>query len=115
MDIIVRFILYVAAVLITAYMLPGVNFKNFWTALIAAAVLSVLNAFIKPLLIFLTIPLTFVTLGLFLLVINAGIILLGAWLVPGFDVDSFWWALLFSIVLSFFTYLFKANTDSSFF
>jgi putative membrane protein len=115
MDIIVRFFLYTVAVVITGYMLPGVIIKNFWTGVIIAAVLSLINAFIKPLMVLLTIPIVFATLGLFLLVINAGLVLLAASLVPGFEVKSFWWALLFSVVLSFFTYLFKVNTGSEFF
>ncbi len=115
MDIIVRFFLYTVAVVITGYMLPGVIIKNFWTGVIIAVVLSVINAFIKPLMVLLTIPIVFATLGLFLLVINAGLVLLAASIVPGFEVKSFWWALLFSVVLSFFTYLFKSNTGSEFF
>ena len=69
-------------------------------ALILALVLALLNALVKPLLIFLTFPVTIITLGLFLFVINALIILLAAKLVPGFKVDGFWWALLFSIVMT---------------
>ena len=115
MGIVVRFILYTVAVLITAYMLPGVIIKDFWTGVLVAAVLSLINAFIKPLLVLLTIPVVFVTLGFFLLVINAGLVLLAALMVQGFEVASFWWALLFSLVLSFFTYLFRANTHSEFF
>jgi putative membrane protein len=65
-----------------------------------AVVLAVLNVFVKPVLVILTIPITIVTLGLFLLVINTLVILLADWLVPGFQVDGFWWALVFSILLS---------------
>jgi len=71
------------------------------TALLTAAVLGLLNALLKPLLILFTLPVTVLTLGLFLLVINAGIVLIAAELVPGFVVKSFWWALGFSLVLSF--------------
>jgi len=63
-------------------------------------VLSFLNVFLKPILVLLTLPFTIFTLGLFLLVINAGIILLTSSLVEGFHVDGFWWALLFSLILS---------------
>ena len=89
-------------VFILAYILPGISIKDMLTALIVAVVLSFLDAIIKPLLILLTLPATLLTLGLFLFVINAGIILLDAHFVHGFKVDSFLYALLFSVLLSFF-------------
>ena len=89
------------AVIIASYLLPGIHINNYITALIAAAVLALLDSFVKPILVLLTIPITILTLGLFLLVINAGIVLLGAYFVKGFEVDNFWWALLFSLVVSF--------------
>ncbi len=88
------------AVLFSSYLLPGVVIASFTTAIIVAIVIALLNTFLKPLLILLTIPVTVLTLGLFLLVINAFIILLTSELVSGFSVDGFWWALLFSIILS---------------
>lgn len=88
------------AVFVSAYILPGVRVDSFLTALIVAVVLGAANAFIKPLLVFLTLPVTVLTLGLFIFVINALLVLLVARLVPGFVVDSFWTALLFSLVLS---------------
>lgn len=102
MKFIIQLIISTLAVLITSYLLPGVEIKdnNFFTALIVAAVLSFLNAVVKPIMIILTIPITVVSLGLFLLVINALIILLTAKLVDGFHVKGFWWALLFSLILS---------------
>lgn len=102
MKFIIQLIISTLAVLITSYLLPGVEIvdSNFFTALIVAAVLSFLNAVVKPIMIILTIPITFVTLGLFLLVINAFIIMLAAKLVDGFHVNGFWWALLFSLILS---------------
>jgi putative membrane protein len=96
----VRLIVTALAVVIAAYILPGVRVDGGLTAIIVAAVLSLLNAFVKPLLIILTIPITVVTLGLFLLVINALMILLTDSLIDGFEVDGFWYALLFSIVLT---------------
>jgi putative membrane protein len=89
------------AVLAIAYILPGVEVQSITVALIVAAVLAFLNAYLKPLLILLTIPLTLFSLGLFLLVINAAIILFTDYLIDGFEVRSFWWALLFSLLLSF--------------
>ncbi len=88
------------AVLITAYLLPGVDVDGMLGAVIVAAVLALLDAVVKPILVILTLPVTFLTLGLFLLVINAGVILLASKIVPGFTVDGFWRALLFSIILS---------------
>lgn len=89
-------------VFILAYILPGIEIKDMFTALIVAAVLSLLDGFVKPLLILLTLPATLLTLGLFLFVINACIILIDAHFVHGFTVDTFWHAMLFSILLSFF-------------
>ena len=83
-----------------SYILSGVRIESFWAAIILAIVLAILDAIVKPLLIFLTLPLTIVTLGLFLFVINAIIILLADNLIDGFRVDGFWWALLFSLLLS---------------
>ena len=102
MNIILRFLLNGLAVLATAYLLPGVDVTNYQTALLTALVLSIANVIIKPLLILFTIPITVMTLGLFLLVINAIIILLVDYFVPGFDVKDFWWALAFSLIMSIF-------------
>jgi len=97
------------AVIITAYLLPGVHINGALTAVIVAVVLAILNAFLKPLLILLTLPITLFTLGIFLLVINAIIILLASYFVNGFKVDGFWWALLFSIVLSIVNSIFESS------
>jgi len=83
-----------------AHVLKGVDVDDFWTALIFAVVLAVLNVFAKPLLIILTLPVTILTLGLFLFVINALIVLLASKFVDGFRIANFWWGLLFSIILS---------------
>lgn len=100
MGIIIKLLIVVAAALISSYILPGVHITGFLSAVLLAIVLAVLNTIVKPILVFLTIPVTILTLGLFLLVINALIILLAGAIVPGFTVDGFWWALLFSLVLS---------------
>ncbi|SFV31766.1 putative membrane protein [Thermoflavifilum thermophilum] len=97
------------AVLITSYLLPGVHIHDFITALLVAVVLAILNTFIKPILIILTLPITVFSLGLFLLVINAFLILLASRLVSGFQVDGFWWALLFSIILSLISSFFESQ------
>jgi putative membrane protein len=100
MNLLFRILLTAIAVVVLAYFLPGVGVANFTTAIIVAAVLAFLNAILKPILIILTLPITIVTFGLFLLVINACIILLADKFINGFTVSSFWTALLFSILLS---------------
>lgn len=92
-------------VFILVLILPGIKYVDFFTAVIVAIVLSLLDAFVKPLLILLTLPVTIFTLGLFLFVINASMILLASEFVPGFKVDNFWHALLFGALLSFFNSL----------
>lgn len=96
----IKLLLGALAVIIASFILPGVTVEDFLTALIVAAVLSILNAVVKPILVVLTIPITVFTLGLFLLVINALLVMLADWIVPDFQVVNFWWALLFSIILS---------------
>ncbi len=88
------------AVVVAAYLLPGIVIDGYLTALVVAVVLGVVNAVVKPILVVLTFPVTVVTLGLFLFVINALMVLLVAKIVPGFAVRGFWWALLFSLVVS---------------
>jgi len=110
MNGIVRFLLSGLAVLLAAYLLPGVHVDDYGYALLVAAVLAVANFIVKPILIILTIPITVITLGLFLLVINALMILLVDALVSGFRVDGFWWALAFSLILSVFNSLFADLT-----
>jgi len=100
MNFLVRVFLIAAVSFALAQFLGGVHVTNFWTAIAFAIVLALLNMFIRPLLILFTLPVTFVTLGLFLFVINALVVLLASRIVDGFTIDSFWWALLFSIILS---------------
>ncbi|MBL7889900.1 MAG: phage holin family protein [Bacteroidia bacterium] len=102
MRFIIQLIISTLAVLISSFLLPGVEVQdnNIFTAIIVAAVLAFLNAVVKPIMIVLTIPVTFFTFGLFLLVINALMIIWASKLVDGFRVDGFWWALLFSFILS---------------
>ena len=100
MKLLVKILLSSVAVIIASYLLPGVVVDSFMTAIIIAVILSILNATVKPILILFTIPLTIFTLGLFLVVINALIVLIADALIDGFIVDSFLWALLFSLLLS---------------
>lgn len=115
MNILIKIIISSLAVYLTAWLLPdsGVVVTDYIAALWVAVVLALLNGFLKPILIILTIPITVFTLGLFLLVINAAIILIGTHLVDGFYVDGFWWALLFSFVLSIITSIMEALGGSN--
>ncbi len=100
MNLIIKLLLNAVAVFILAHLLSGVNVDGYVGALIVAVVLSVLNLLVKPILVIFTLPATILTLGLFLLVINAVIILLADKLIDGFSVANFWWALIFSVLLS---------------
>jgi putative membrane protein len=100
MKTIIHLIVSALAIIISAYVLPGVHVDGFMAALITALVLGLVNIFIKPILKVLTFPLTVVTLGLFSLILNALMVLLVDKLVPGFEVDGFLWAFIFAIVLS---------------
>ena len=100
MKLIIKLLLNAIAVVILAKILNGVHVDSYTTAIIVAVVLSILNLIIKPILVILTLPITILTLGLFLLVVNAMIILLADKLIDGFSVSSIWIAILFSILLS---------------
>ncbi|HEX8015177.1 MAG TPA: phage holin family protein [Flavobacterium sp.] len=100
MKLLLRLLVTAALVVLLSNLLSGVHVASFATAIIVAVVLGLLNMFIKPILVLLTLPVTVVTLGLFLLVINAVIILLCTKIVGGFAVDSFLTALIFSVILS---------------
>jgi putative membrane protein len=100
MIFVIHWLITTIAILIAAYLLPGVTVKGFFAALVTALVLGLINTFIRPILLILTLPINILTLGLFTFVINALLIMLTSAVVPGFDVRSFWWALLFSFVLS---------------
>lgn len=100
MELLLVWILNAVALLIVAYLLPGINVASFGSALIAALVLGLLNTLIKPLLILLTLPITIVTLGLFLLVLNALVFWFAGSILKGFQVNGFWWAVLGAFVYS---------------
>lgn len=83
-----------------AYILEGVKIKNFWTAIGVAILLGLINMFIKPLILVLTLPINILTLGLFTLVINAWILMMIDKLVDGLKIEGFWWAVIYSIIIS---------------
>lgn len=99
-NILIQLLVSTLLVLGLSWALPGVHVTGFWTALVVAIILGFLNLFVRPILIIITIPVTILTLGLFLLVINAFMVIFAGYIVDGFTVDNFWWALLFSLFLS---------------
>jgi len=115
MNFLMRILVSTAAVLLTGWILPDswVQVDNIFTALIVAIVLAFLNQVVKPILIVLTIPVTFATLGLFLLAINAGVIMIADYFVDGFRVGGFWSALGFSIVLAIINGLLGGNRNNN--
>lgn len=101
MNLILRLLLTAVAVVILAKILPGVTVEGYLSAIIVAVVIALLRLIVKPILVILTLPITVLTFGLFLLVINGFIILMADSFIDGFSVKNFWWALLFSLMLSF--------------
>ena len=101
MFFIVRLLIHMVAILIISYLLPGlIRVDGIWAALVAALLLGIVNAVLRPILIFFTLPITVLTFGLFLLVINGLMLLLVSSIVSGFHVNGFWGAVLGSILIS---------------
>jgi putative membrane protein len=98
--LIARILISAVVIVFLGWLLPGVAVASSWKAVLAACVLALINGFIRPILILLTLPVTVVTLGLFLFVINACMVLLASRWLEGFKVDGFWWALLFSLLMA---------------
>lgn len=111
-SILTKILLGGISVLIADYFLKGVTIDTWITGFLLAAVIILINFTLKPIMIILTLPITLITLGLFLLVINAAVILMAAYFIPGFQVDSFWWALGFSLVLSLINGVFGNSLNS---
>ncbi len=108
------FLLSVLALIITAFLIPGIGIANLAVAFVTALVISFINMFLKPILQFLSLPLTVLTLGLFYLVVNGFLFLLASWIVPGFTIVNIWWAILAAIVYSlintFLAYIFTGDS-----
>lgn len=112
MNYILKILLSAVAVIILAKLIPGVTVDTYTTAIWVAFLIGILDTFLKPVLVVLTIPVTILTLGLFLFVINAGLILLADNWIDGFSVSGFWTALLFSILVTFLeSFLYKILND----
>lgn len=109
MQTIVRFLIFwglnTLSLWVASQLLPGLGFSGPEALLLAGLAFGIVNTFLKPVLFILTLPITFVTLGLFVLVLNTGILFLVAWLVPGFTVGTFWQAFFAALFISFFSFL----------
>ena len=100
MILILKWFALALGIMFVGWVIPGITISNFITALIASIVIALVNLVIKPVLVFLTLPINILTLGLFILVINALLFMFVAYLVPGVDVDGFWSAFLGALLLS---------------
>ena len=100
MTFLINWAIYSAIIYVTCEILPGIRIANFRSAVFMAATLAIVNTLVKPLLVLLTLPITVLTLGLFLLVINAGMLILASSFVAGITVTSFWWALVAALIIS---------------
>jgi putative membrane protein len=105
MMLLLKWLLMTLSVGIAAYLIPGITVHGFFSALLVALFLGIVNTLVRPFLILITLPITILTLGLFTFVINAVLVLLASKVVHGFEVRGFWTAMLFSIVLSVVQYI----------
>ena len=105
MKILLTWIIGALAILLSAWIVPGVNIAGFGASLLAALILGAVNAVIRPIIIILTLPINILTLGLFTLVINVAMVALVALIIPGFSIANFWTALIFTIILSIITWI----------
>ncbi len=104
-----RFLITVFSIILIGGILPGIRIRGsaFWTATLVAIVIALLNILVYPIMVIITLPVTVLTMGLFLLVLNAVIIELASWMVPTFRVDGFGWAFVFSILLTIVTFVLR--------
>lgn len=100
MAMFLRWVLYSLAIMLVAWLIPGITLSSFWAALLVVVIMGLLNIFLRPLLMFITLPINFLTLGLFSFILNALLFMLAGYLAPGFFVDGFWSALLGSLLLA---------------
>jgi len=101
--ILVRWICFALALIFTARVIPGIEVSSFLSAMFACVIIALINTFVKPVLQLVTLPINFLTVGLFSFVLNALLLMLAGWITPGLEVDGFLSALLGSIVLSIFS------------
>ncbi len=101
MVLLLRWILFAISVVFVAWLVPGIEVANFQSAMLVTVIMALVNIFLRPLIVFITLPINFLTLGLFGLVVNALLFMFVGYIAPGIEVEGFWAALLGSIVLSF--------------
>ncbi len=102
-NVLIRWLIYALLIIFVSWIIPGIEIDNFVSAMLVCIILALVNAFIKPLLQIITLPITILTMGLFTLVINALMLMLAGWITPGFEVEGFLSALLGSLLLSLFS------------
>jgi len=100
MLLLIKWFIMALSVMVASYIIPGVSVKGFFTAMWVALFIGIVNVLVKPFLIFITLPINILTLGLFTFVINALLIMLASSVIKGFEVKGFWIAMIFSVVLS---------------
>ena len=98
--LLIRWILYAAGLVFTAWIIPGIEINTFWTAMFACVIIALINTFIKPVLNLITLPINIITIGLFSLILNALLFMLAGWITTGVEIDGFLSALLGSVVFS---------------
>lgn len=101
MVLLVRWILFALAIIFVAWLVPGIEVENFQSAMLVTIIIALINIFIRPLIVFITLPINILTLGIFTLVINALLLMLAGYLAPGVDVEGFLSAFIGSVVLAF--------------
>lgn len=101
MILLLRWVLFTLAIMFVAWLVPGIGVENFQTAMLVTVIMALINIFIRPLIVLITLPINLLTLGIFTLVINALLFMLAGYVAPGFYVDGFLAAFLGSVVLSF--------------
>ena len=101
MVLLIRWIFFTLAIIFVAWLVPGIFVENFQSAMLVTVIIALINIFIRPLIVFITLPINILTLGLFGLIVNALLFMLAGYIAPGFYVDGFWSAFLGSIVLAF--------------
>ena len=109
--LIIRWLILTAAIMVTSYFMEGIHVSGFFSAFFAAAILGILNAFFRPILIILTLPINILTLGLFTFVINAILLMMVSGVIPGFEVKGFWSALFGSLFISIVSWLLNSFID----
>lgn len=109
MHVLINWLISTVVIMALAYVLPGVDIENWFVALVAALILGLINAILRPLFILLTLPVNILTLGLLTFVIDALLVMLAAAIIDGFEIASFWWALLFALLLSLIGSLFRGE------